>query len=176
MKNRILVVFLFAVAVVSLAVGCQKKEENNNNNNNNNQQQEVKEKVLTCSVTTKEDKYTQTNTYTLSFKSESESFYKASVQGQMKYNSGKFDEATYKKLSEQCKKDLEDTKKAGFTCNAQSSGSSIWLTYQFTMADLNDASKKLAKESALDEVNGKKLDEVKSAYEGAGFSCSVKEK
>ena len=177
MKNRILGVFLFAVALLTLTVGCEKKEENNNNNNNNNnQQEEAKEKVLTCSASEEESKYKQTNTFTLTFKNETDAFYMAKVEGQMKYNSGKFDEATYKKASEECKKDLEDTKKAGFTCQASSSGSSIWLSYTFKMAELNDAGKKLAKEAGLDEVNNKKLDDAKKVYEDAGFSCNVKEK
>ena len=171
MKNRFFMVFLFAIALVTLTVGCEKKEENNNNNNNNNQQQ-VEDKKLICTLSEKEDKYTEETKFTYNYKGDE--FNKVTVQGTYKYNSGKFDEATYKKYADECKKDLEDTKRAGFTCNVQSSGSSIWVTYQFTIAELNDDSKKLAKEAGIDELSGKKIDEAKSILEAATFTCEIK--
>ena len=172
MKNRILMVLMLAVALVTLTVGCDKKEENNNNNNNNNNQQQIEDKKLVCSKSEKEDKYTEEFKFTYNYKGDA--YDKVTVQSTTKYNSGKYDESTYKKYSDECKKALEDTKKAGFTCNTQASGSSIWVTYQFTIADLNDASKKLAKDTGIDEVSGKKLDEAKTIYEAAGFTCQEK--
>ena len=164
MKNRIFMLFLFAVALVTLTVGCEKKEENKNNN-----QQTVEEKKLICSKTETEDKYTEEYKFTYNYKGDE--FDKVTVQSTTKYKSGTYDEKTYKKYADECKEALDKTSKKGFTCNVQGSGSSIWVTYQFTMADLNDEGKKFAKEAGIDELNGKKIDEAKSTYEAAGFTC-----
>ena len=173
MKNRVLFVLLFAVALVTLTVGCEKKEENNNNNNNNNnQQQQVEEKKLICSNSEKESKYTETFKFTYNYKGDE--FDKVAIESQTKYNSGTYDEKTYKKYGDECKEALETTKRAGFTCNVQASGSSIWVNYQFTMADLNDASKKMAKEAGIEELSGKKIDEAKTILEAAEFTCEIK--
>ena len=67
------------------------------------------------------------------------------------------------------KEDLKDAK--GFSCNVQRSGASIWITYQFTMAELNDKTKTLAEESGIKELEGKNLDDAKSTLTTAGFKC-----
>lgn len=167
MKNRIFMTFLFALALVTLTVGCEKKEENNNNNNNT--QPVAQEKKLICSNSEKEDDYTEEIKYTYNFKDEK--INTVTMLSTTRYNSGKYDEKTSNKYAEDCNEALELTKKAGFTCNVQSSGSSIWVTYQFTLADLNEDSAKIAKENGVDEVKDKSYDELKSLFETGGFKC-----
>ena len=175
MKNRVLMVLVFAVALLSLAVGCGKKEENNNNetnNNNNNQQPAVEEKKLECSSSEKDSKTTEEFKFTYNYKGDN--FDKVTVQSTTKFTSGKFDEKVYKEYGDECKEALEKTKKAGLTCNVQASGSSIWVTYQFTIADLNKESKEYASKLDIDKYEGKKIDEVKSSLETNGLTCTIK--
>ena len=165
MNKRLVLSFMCLIALLTLTVGCEKKEEDINNNNNNNTQEE--EKKLVCSMSEEEESYKEEIKYTINYKGDS--YDKITVMGTMKYNSGKFDETDANELADVCNADNKSAK--GVSCNVQRSGSSIWVTYQFTMADLDEAGKTKSEEFGIDEFGNKKYDELKSLMETAGFKC-----
>lgn len=172
MKNRIFMLFMFAVALVTLTVGCEKKEETKNNDNNNNNQQVVEDKKIICTMTDNDKKSSEESKFTYSYKGNT--LEKITTEGTISYNSGKYDASAYENYSNKCKSDLENTKKAGFTCNVQASGSSIWTTYQYTVADLNDEGKVLVRSTMYNDIKDKTIDEAKTIIEKEGFKCEIK--
>ena len=164
--KKYLLSLLCLVLVVTLTVGCEKKEEQNQNNNEQNTQQE--DKKLTCTMDDEEDKYKQETKYTINYKGDSVE--KVVLQGTMKYTSGKYDEKAASKYADECNADLKKAK--GISCNVQKSGSSIWVTYEFKLADLDDAGKEIADDSGINEFKEKSYDDTKSLLETAGFKCN----
>ena len=169
MNKKILFAVIGVAALGAVTSGCQKKEGEANNNSQNAVEptKAQEDKKLNCTLTETEDKYTQDVKYTFNFKGDD--YNKVTVVSTTKYKSGKYDEKTADKYADECNNALKDAK--GFTCNVQRSGASIYVTYQFTIADLNDVGKKNAEEAGLKELEGKKYDDVKSSLTAGGFTC-----
>lgn len=168
MNKKILFAVMGVAAVGAIATGCEQKKEEGNNNQNNNEPAKAEDKKLVCTLTeSSEEDHTEEVKYTFNFKEDD--FDKVTLLGTFKYKSGKYDEKQADDLAKECTDDLKDAK--GLTCNVQRSGSSIWITYQFTIADLNDAGKEAAEKAGLDELSGKKYDEIKTVLTAGGFKC-----
>ena len=171
-KKKIILSIISLAAITTLLTGCtEKKEENNNNNNNNQAQEPVKEpeeKKLVCTLTEDEDEdVTEEIKYTINYKGDS--YNKVIAVSTMIYKDGKYDEDTATELANDCNKDLIEAK--GVSCNVQKSGARIYTTYTLTIADLDEAGKKVAEKMAVNEFDNKKYDDLKELLTSAGYKC-----
>jgi len=164
MKKKVLLSVMILGALVTVT-GCGKKDDNKSNENTTTTAAATKK--LTCTMEETEKKSTETIKYVFNFK---DTVYdKVSVIDTIKFTSGKYDEKTATDAEKECASAL---KHKGITCNVSKSGASIYITYQFTIEQMDDETKKLYKEAGLEELDGKTYEEIKSTLTAATFTCN----
>ena len=163
MKKKLLLSALLATATLSVA-GCGEKKEEKKEEQN--QEQKVETKKLTCTMTDEDKTSTDTIKYTLTY--DGDTYSKATVSISAKYKTEKDAKKEYEKVSKEVKNVNEGK---GISANVQTSGTSVYTTYMFTVKDLDDKAKKTYEEAGLKEIDGKSYDDVKSLLEKASFKC-----
>lgn len=160
MKKKVLLGMMLSTALFTMA-GCN--DNKNENKEEKKEEQKVETKRLICSST--EDG--ETIRYTLTY--EGNTYNKAAAMSTTKYKSESATKKAYDKLVDDIKK---DNSLKGVSANAQYSGTSVTVSYTFTIADLEEDGKKLYEETGLKELDGKSYDDAKSLLETAQFKCN----
>ena len=166
MNKRILFAILAVGSLALVATGCEKKE-NKSDDTTTTTTTTTAEKTLTCEMDEEDDGVKENSKYAFSWNGDK--MEKIDLSMSFTYKD-KYDEKDYKDAADECKK-LLDSPHNGFTCNAQASGSKIYVTYSFTLAELDEKSSKIAKYAGIDEVKDLAYDQVKSTLEKATFTC-----
>ena len=164
-NRRILFAILAVGSLALVATGCEKKE--NKAEDTTTTTTTAAEKKLTCEMDEEDDGVKENIKYAYSWNGDK--MEKVTLTMARIYKD-KYDEKDYKDAADECKK-LLDSPHKGFTCNAQASGSRIYVTYSFTLADLDEDSSKIAKDAGVDEMKDLTYDKVKSTLETATFTC-----
>ena len=167
MNRRILFTILAVGSLALVATGCEKKNTDNNNTTETTTTTAA-EKKLTCTITEDGDNGVKEEVK-FAYTYKGDKLDKVILTSAAIYKD-KYSEKDYKAAGDACKKYLESEHK-GFTCNAQASGSRIYVTYSFTINDLSENGWKIAKESGVDEMKDLPYDNIKSTLTTAGYEC-----